>query len=257
MMRSSIPFRSLVSIIMVNEHAGNYINQTIESIRQQTYENWELIIIENMSKVENASMIKDIMMEDSRIKLVTLPESTSLAEAYNIGLAMAKGHYLAFIHMDDIWPNQKLEKQLEYMEAHNIAFSCTNYQLISENIKEDGSVIVMPERTTYNSLLHNVNLIASSTVMIDRYIIGKIKFASNENIHTESALWLSILKRGFKAYAIKEVLLLKRKHNNDEYNHVSKVWSFYRHVEKLTIFESACCFINNVKSEVKYRNLKS
>lgn len=254
-MRSSIPFRSLVSIIMVNEYAINYIDKTIESIRKQTYENWELIIIENMSKDGNASTIKELMMEDSRIKLVTLPESTNRAEAYNAGLEMAKGHYLAFIHNDDIWPKRKLEKQLEYMEAHNIAFSCTNYQITDENIKADESIIVMPDRITYNSFLHNVNLIASSSVMIDRYIIGKMKFASNENIHTERALWLSILKRGFKAYGIKEVLLFKRKHNNGEYKYATKVWSLYRNVEKLTIFESACCFINNLKSEAKYRNL--
>ena len=254
-MRSSIPFRSLVSIIMVNEYVLNYIDKTIESIRTQTYENWELIIVENMSKDENGSTIKKIMMEDSRIKLVTLPETTSRAEAYNAGIEMAKGHYLAFIHNDDIWPKRKLEKQLEYMEAHNIAFSCTNYQMIDKNNKGDESIVVMPERITYDSFLHNVNLIASSTVMIDRYIIGKMKFANNENIHTESALWLSILKRGFKAYGIKEVLLFKRKHNNGESKYVTKVWSLYRHVEKLTIFESACCFINNLKSEVKYRNL--
>ena len=254
-MRSSIPFRSLVSIIMVNEYALNYIDKTIESIRTQTYENWELIIIENMSKDENGSTIKKIMMEDSRIKLVTLPETTSRAEAYNAGIEMAKGHYLAFIHNDDIWPKRKLEKQLEYMEAHNIAFSCTNYQMIDKNIKGDEAIVVMPERITYDSFLHNVNLIASSTVMIDRYIIGKMKFANNENIHTESSLWLSILKRGFKAYGIKEVLLFKRKHNNGEYKYAAKVWSLYRNVEKLTIFESACCFINNLKSEAKYRNL--
>ena len=256
-MRSIIPFRSLVSIIMVNEHNGNYVKQTFESVRQQTYENWELIIIENTSKNENAFIIKEMMMEDTRIKLVTIPSSTSHAEAYNIAIAMARGHYLAFLHMDDIWPNQKLEKQLEYMEAHNIAFSCTNYQIIDKDNKTDESIIVLPERMTYSSFLHNVSIIASSSVMIDRYILGKVKLASNEHVRAESALWLSILKRGFKAYAMKEVLLYKRKPDKAYYNDASKVWSLYRHVEKLNILESAYCFINNVKSEVKYRNLKS
>ncbi|WP_455662128.1 glycosyltransferase family 2 protein [Pradoshia sp.] len=257
-MRSSIPFRSLVSIILINEPKGNYLNQTIESIKNQTYENWELIIIENMSKNENASRIKETMMEDSRIKLVTVPESTNLADAYNIGIGMAKGHYLAFIHTDDIWSNHKLEKQLEYMEAHNIAFSCANYQVINENTNTaEPTVVVMPERTTYASFLHNVNLIAGSTVMIDRYIIGKIQLASEENIHTESAIWLSILKRGFKVYGIKEVLLFKRKPNKRAYKNVAMAWALYRHVEKMNIFESAYCFVNNVKSEVKYRNLNS
>ncbi|MGM9930410.1 MULTISPECIES: glycosyltransferase family 2 protein [Bacillaceae] len=260
-MRSSIPFRSLVSIIMVNEFAENYIKKTIESVRQQTYENWELIIVENLSKDDSSSEIKEIMMEDSRIKLVTLQEPISHAEACNFGITMARGRYLAFINNDDIWPHHKLEKQLEFMEAHNIGFSCTDYQIIDESNKAYEPIIVMPEQTTYSSFLHNVNLIAGSTVMIDRYIIGKIQLTSNENIPEESALWLSIFKRGFKAYAIKEVLLFKRRHNHsldeDEYKKASKVWSLYRHVEKLNIFESAYCFMNNAKSEAKYRNLKN
>ncbi|WP_148631184.1 glycosyltransferase family 2 protein [Bacillus sp. E214] len=260
-MRSSIPFRSLVSIIMPSYNSKVFIRQTIESVKKQTYENWELIIVDDASTDNSKDMIKEYLMDDSRIKLITLQENVGPGEARNMAIQAAKGHYIAFLNSKDLWAPNKLEKQLEFMEAHNLAFSYTDYQFIDEENQAYEPVIEMPVHLTYQDLLRDTTAIGCSTVMIDKYKVGKIQLVHNRDIPEDFALWLSILKRGFKAKRLKNVYVYLRKSNDvlekNNYQTASRIWSLYRQVEKLGVFESAFCFVNYAKHEAKRnRSLK-
>lgn len=260
-MRSSIPFRTLVSIIMPSYNSEVFIRQTIESVKKQTYKNWEFIIVDDASTDNSRSIIREYLMEDSRIKLITLQETVGPGEARNMAIKSAKGHYIAFLNSDDLWEPNKLEKQLEFMQAHNLAFSYTDYQFIDESNLAYEPVIKMSNQLTYQDLLRNTAAIGTSTVMIDQYKVGKVQLTNNRHIPEDFALWLSILKRGFKAMRLKSVYAYLRKSNyileKSNYQSATRIWSLYREVEKLSVFESAFCFVNNAKQEARRnRSLK-
>ena len=261
-MRSSIPFKALVSIIMPSYNSEAYIRQTIESVQKQTYKQWELIIVDDASTDFCRRVINDYLIEDSRIKLIALQENVGPGQARNIAIQAAKGHYITFLNSDDLWSMNKLEKQLEFMQAHNVAFCYTDYQFIDEDDRVYEPVIEMPNQFTYQDLLRNSTAIGCSSVMIDRYKIGNIQLTNNRNIPEDFALWLSILKRGFKAKRLEKVYVYLRKSNNvlkkDDYQTATRFWSLYRQVEKLNVFESAFCLVNYAKQEVKRnRSLKA
>ena len=260
-MRSSIPFKALVSIILPSYNSEAYIRQSIESVQKQTYKHWELIIVDDASTDFCRRVINDYLLEDSRIKMISLHENVGLGKARNIGIQAAKGHYLTFLNSEDIWAMNKLEKQLEFMQAHNLAFCYTDYQFIDDDNNINESVIEMPNQLTYQDLLRNLNIVGCSTVMIDRYKVGQVHSTDNRNIPEDFALWLSILKRGFKAKRLKKVHAYLRKKNcqlqKNNYQTATRFWSLYRDVEKLSFFESAFCLVNYAKQEVKRnRSLK-
>ena len=260
-MRSSIPFKALVSIIMPCYNSEVYIRQTIESVQKQTYKQWELIIVDDASTDFCTRIINDYLEEDSRIKLIALQENVGSGQARNIAIQAAKGHYITFLNSDDVWAMNKLEKQLEFMQAHNVAFSYTDYQFIDDDNQVYEPVIEMPNQLAYQDLIRSSTAIGCSTVMIDRYKVGKIQLTNNRKIPDDFALWLSILKRGFKAKRLEKVYVYHRKSNyvlkKNNSQTATRIWSLYRQVEKLNFFESAFCLVNYAKQEVKRnRSLK-
>ena len=246
---------------MPSYNSEAHIRQTIESVQKQTYAHWELIIVDDASTDFCRRVISDYLIEDPRIKLVALQENVGPGQARNIAIQEAKGHYLTFLNSEDVWAKNKLEKQLEFMQAHNLAFSYTDYQFIDDDNKPNGSIIELPNELTYHDLLRDFSVIGCSTVMIDRFKVGQVQLMDNRNIPEDSALWLSILKRGFKAKRLKKVYAYLRKSNcvmnKNNYQTATRFWSLYRQVEKLTFFESAFCLVNYAKQEVKRnRSLK-
>ena len=246
---------------MPSYNSEAYIRQSIESVQKQTYKHWELIIVDDASTDFCRRVIGDYLIEDSRIKLVALQENVGPGQARNIAIQAARGHYLTFINSEDIWAVNKLEKQLEFMQAHNLDFSYTDYQFIDDDNKTNEPIIEMPNQLTYQDLLRNSSVIGCSTVMIDRFKVGQVQLMNNRNIPEDFALWLSILKRGFKAKRLKRVYGYIRRSNylvkKNNYQDATRFWSLYRQVEKLTFFESAFYLVNYAKQEVKRnRSLK-
>ena len=246
---------------MPNYNSDYFIRQSIESVKKQTYEHWELIIVDDASTDYSRDVINEYLMNDSRIKLIALQENVGPGEARNIAIQAARGHYIAFLNSNDVWAANKLEKQLEFMEAHNVAFSYMDYQFINEDNQPYESIIEMPNQLTYYDLLKTSTAISCSTVMIDQYKIGKIRMETNRDIPKGFAHWLPILKRGFKAKRLKGSFVYNRKNNyameKNNGQATSRIWSLYRQTEKLTFFESAVCLMNYAKHEAKKnRSLK-
>ncbi|MFK4307406.1 teichuronic acid biosynthesis glycosyltransferase TuaG [Bacillus sp. RC242] len=236
----------LISVITPTYNAERFIIETIESIKLQTYSNWELIIVDDCSQDKTVELIREKYQKETRIKILQLSENSGAAIARNTGINQAKGQYIAFLDSDDLWLPQKLEKQLAFMQTNNIAFSFTSYQIMNQDGVLTDKVINVPQKIDYNGLLKNT-IIGCLTVMLDINKLGKVQMP-NIRTRQDTATWLKILKQGHYAYGLDEVLSEYRKVENSisskKFKMAKMNWKLYRDIEGLSVFKSAWCFVN-------------
>ena len=156
----SVNFKSLtsmkspiVSVVTPCYNSGNYIGETIESVISQTFQDWEMIIVDDCSDDNSAAIITQYVEKDSRIKYFKTEKRTGSPSApRNIGVNNSSGQYIAFLDSDDLWLPHKLESQLEYIKRTKSSFVYSNYKrfLIKE---KPGGVIKSPSYAIYSTLL--------------------------------------------------------------------------------------------------------
>ena len=136
----------LVSIIMPSYNTSNYIEASIESVRHQTYENWELIIVDDCSTDDTDEVVRPFL-SDRRIRYLKNEQNSGAAISRNWALREAKGKWIAFLDSDDLWLPEKLEKQVAFMEQNGYHFSYTNYEEIDMAGEKTGVRVTGPKRT--------------------------------------------------------------------------------------------------------------
>jgi len=234
----------LVSIITPCYNAEKFIAHTIESVRNQTYSNWEMLIIDDCSTDQSKQIINRFSATEHRIILIELKENKGTAYAKNQGIAAAKGNFIAFIDADDVWLPQKLEKQLEELKKTNAAICFTSYQLIDENSRLIQKVISAPKKVNLKKYL-KTTIIGFSTSIINREITGDFSIM-NLRSREDTQLWIHLLKQGHLAVGINEVLTLYRIHPNslsaNKLKSAALVWDLYFRIEKLGFFRSVYFF---------------
>jgi teichuronic acid biosynthesis glycosyltransferase TuaG len=189
---------SLVSIVTPCYNAERVISYTIESVLAQSYQNWELLIVDDCSTDKTAEIIAKYCKQDSRIKYLKTNESSgSPSLPRNIGLENAKGRYIAFLDSDDLWLPDKLKEQVEFMQNHGYRFVYSNYEKINYSGERNNRVIKGKETVTYWDTLCSCD-IPCLTVIMDRDIIGDTRFKSI--CKEDYAFWLEILRKGIRAY---------------------------------------------------------
>ena len=237
---------NLVSIITPSFNSSKYIKETVDSVLRQTYENWELIIVDDGSKDSSVNIIQDLTNTDTRIKGFYFDKNIGAAEARNVAIQQAKGKYIAFLDSNDLWELEKLEKQISFMQTEDIAFSFSTYQPMSEDGSKLYSIIHAPKIVTYSAYLKNT-IIGCLTVVIDREKAGDFEMPNIRSSH-DMALWLLIMKRGFDAYGLDENLaryrIVSASNTSSKWRAAKDVWKIYREVEKLSFFYSSWCFLN-------------
>ena len=182
----------LISIITPYYKKKRYIELAINSALQQTYKNFELIIIYDDENKKDLNYLKKIIKKDKRIKLVINKKNLGAGNSRNKGLKLSKGKFIAFLDSDDLWLRDKLKKQLFFMNKKMINISHTSYHIINNKNKIIGKRIARD--MNYNLLLNSCD-IGLSTVMLRKNIItSKIKFA---NIKTKEdyVFWLKIASK--------------------------------------------------------------
>lgn len=234
-----------VSIITASYNSERFIKKTIESVLKQTYKNWEMIIIDDCSSDNTESIVNKYIASDKRIKFYKLEKNSGAAIARNLGINKATGEFIAFLDSDDLWDENKLEKQIEFMKKTKIGFSFTGYRLIKESGELLNKEIMVPEKVDYNSLLKNT-IIGCLTVMIDKRIIGEFKMPELR-AGQDTATWLSILRKGNIAYGYNEILASYRLVNgsisSNKIKALKRTWNIYRNVENLSLYKSIYCFL--------------
>ena len=136
---------SLVSIIVPCYNSSKFICECIDSVLDQSYSNWEMLIVDDCSTDNSRDLILKYSKNNKKIKTFFLEQNVGPAEARNIAISNSKGKYIAFLDSDDVWRNNKLERQIHFMNNNKISFSFTSYQPISENGKKKYSVIKVPK----------------------------------------------------------------------------------------------------------------
>lgn len=221
--------KALVSIITPSYNCEKFISSTIESVLNQTYENFEMIIVDDSSTDKTTEIVKKYQKKDKRIKLIVLDSKGGASIARNTAIKEAKGKYIAFLDGDDMWCPEKLEKQISFMEDNNIYFSYSDYEYIDENNQKLNIKRVCPKRMSYFRMLLG-DSIGCLTVIYNREKTGLIQIPRIDK-RNDYALWCVILKKLKKGYKYNEILSMYRKANLNTISSGSKVKLLKYHYE--------------------------
>ena len=235
----------LVSIITPSYNSELFITETILSIQNQTFKNWELIITDDCSSDNTAGVIESFVKKDDRIRFYTLKSNQGSGAARNHSIKMAKGRYIAFCDSDDQWKVNKLELQLNLMINNNMALSYSGYDVIGENGKFIRT-IYPPKIITLKKILSN-NYIGCLTAIYDSEKIGK-QYMPLIRKRQDWVLWITILKKIKKAEGIKTSLAIYRLRSNsisnNKFNLIIHNWNVYNKVLGYNKFKSVLLMLN-------------
>ena len=231
----------LVSIITPMYNSQRFIKSAIKSVQAQTYQNWEMIIVDDGSADGSVDITKAFVENDERIRLIILQNNRGPAVARNEGIKVACGRYIAFLDSDDLWLPEKLEKQLRFMNNKHSPLSFSSYEKIDEDGNILGQIPINKKKISYTDLL-KTNHIGCLTAMMDiKFLEEKMYMPLIKKRH-DHGLWLSILSKGYTAFGINEVLAQYRcrKHSisHNKINIICYQWKLYREVERLGLIRS-------------------
>lgn len=237
----------LISIIVPVYHVENYIAQTMDCVYEQTYEKWELLLIDDCGGDNCVKIMEDYIRQkgDSRIRLIHQPSNMGAAKARNRGLTEAKGRYIAYLDADDLWTPDKLERELAYLKEKEAAFVFTGYEFADQNGNGTGKVVRVPESLNYKEALKNTTIF-TSTVMFDTEKISKEMLEMPVMKSEDTALWWRILRNGYVAWGLNENLVKYRRAgrslSSNKLEAMRRIWTLYRKAEGMSILNSAYHF---------------
>lgn len=198
----------MVSIITPCYNAESTIAQTIESILAQTFEDWEMQIIDDCSTDSSPEIIKGYAAKDSRIKYFKTPnKSGSPSLPRNIGIDNSKGKYVAFLDSDDLWLPDKLERQIKFLEENGYDLGYSYYEKMDWEGRRNNRIICTRAKTRYRDILKS-NSIPCLTSIIKKDKIENTRF--KQIPQEDFCFWLDILKKGIVAHNLCEVTALYR-----------------------------------------------
>ncbi len=232
---------TLVSIIMPVYNSEQFLDIAIQSVLDQTYSDWELLVIDDASTDQSRAKLQKYT--DQRIRLIENQRNLGIAKSRNKAIALAEGSYISFLDSDDWWLPEKLMSQLQVMKKRSIDFSCSAYYVSDES----GDIInernVKAGFKNYKQLL-KTNSIGCLTVMVKTELLKKNPMPLLK--HEDYATWLNILKTGTDVYFIEEKLAVYRKTSSstsaNKWNTIRWVWKILRENEHFSVIKS-CVFL--------------
>lgn len=248
----------LISIVMPLYNCEKFLKQSIDSIINQTYQNWELILVDDCSTDNSGKIGQAYVERDSRIKYHRLEKNSGAAVARNTGIKMATGNILSFLDSDDTWVPEKLAKEYAFMKEKDAAIVFAGYDLMNENGVPLNKIVHVPEKIDYKEHLYR-HIIWTSTIMIDLTKIGKFEMP-NLRAGQDVATWLMLLKKCDYAYGIDEVLASYRQVpnsiSNNLWRRLVRTWKIYRESEKFSVPVSAYYYVLHMLVTLQKRKRK-
>ena len=236
----------LVSIIMPSYNTARFLPETIGSVLAQTYENWELIIVDDCSADDTDEVIRQF--DDPRIRYYKNERNSGAAVSRNRALREAKGRWIAFLDSDDLWHPEKLEKQLRFMKEKGCAFSYTNYSEIDEQSAPLGRVVTGPKKITKTGMF-NYCWPGCLTVMYDASVVGLIQIEDIKK-NNDYAMWLKACRKA-DCYLLDENLAQYRKRSGSISRHsygelIKWHYRLFRQAEKQNVLLSLLNTVRNL-----------
>lgn len=204
--------KALVSVIMPAYNAAGFIAESIRSVQQQTFKDWELLVIDDASTDETSNVVEELKAEDPRIKLHILPTNQGAGFSRNIGIKAATGDYISFLDADDLWKPHKLETQLGVMTTENVQVCFSSYELINEQGKSLQKQIKALQFLSFEKL-KKANYIGNLTGMYNASKLGKI-YCPLIRKRQDWGLWLLAVEKAGFAKGIQEPLAVYREREN-------------------------------------------
>lgn len=248
---------ALVSIITPSYNSAKFIAETIQSVQNQTYPNWEMIIVDDGSSDETENVVLSIIQNDKRIQFHKLSQNSGPAVARNTGIEKASGDYMTFIDADDIWFPTFIENNIKTIRETGIPFVFSSYRRANEQLEFVYSDFIVPNKVSYSDILKS-NSISCLTAFLDIKKLGK-KYMPLIRKRQDMGLWLNYLKVIPFAHGIQETQAIYRIRENSLSRKKSDLikyqWQFYRNVEKLNVFQSTYYMLHWMyRGFMKYRN---
>lgn len=243
-----------VSVIIPNYNGEKYVEQAIRSVLDQTYENFELIIVDDMSTDDSIGIINKYIKYDNRVSLIRLRKNCGVAMARNIGIKKAAGKYIALLDNDDFWEDDKLERQVNLaMKGADIVYC--SYDFVDENNNKIKKPFIVPDRTDYNKMLTS-SVISCSSCFIKSDLLKDHLFKT-QYYHEDYLLWMELLKLNVVVLGDSKVLMhyrqVKGSRSNKKVNAAKERWNIYRKALGLNRYKSILSFIQYaLKGVIKY-----
>ena len=258
----------LVSVVMAAFNSEHYIAAAIQSVLCQSYQQWELLVVDDASSDRTPDIVAECARKDARIRLLRQKQNAGPAYTRNVAIKEAGGRFIAFLDSDDIWLPNKLERQITVMQESGAVLSFTAYRKIDLDGNVGDATIEVPATVTYGQLL-KTNVIACLTAIYDSHALGKMYMPEDmrredyrlwlqilklSRHHEDYALWLAILRKlldkkklqAMKVIGINEVLAYYRVHDTsvsrNKFQAAAMQWAVYRKVEGLSLWRSLYYF---------------
>jgi len=223
----------LVSVVIPYYKKKEYFKETLDSAIRQTYKNLEIIIVYDDDSKDDLEYVSQLSSKNEKIKLIINKSNKGVGPTRNEALKIFKGEYVAFLDSDDIWSDEKIEKQINLMENQNILFSHTSYQIIDRFNKVTGRVDAK-QNLSYKDLLKSCD-IGLSTVILSSKIIEDNLFP-NLKTKEDYVAWLGLAKKNIKIVGLNLALTKWRQLSNSlSSSNIQKLldaFRVYRHYEK-------------------------
>lgn len=203
---------ALVSIITPSFNSEKFIAETIQSVQNQSYQNWEMIIVDDSSTDQTVTIVEQLIKKDSRIRLFQLDKNSGAGIAREKALSIANGDYISFLDADDLWKPQKLEKQLQFLKENKVPFTFSFYDCIDEKGNTLNRIVEAPRNLTYHQLFF-CNYVGNLTGIYEVNFFGKIAISATRK-RQDWMVWLTILKKIRKAKPVPESLAFYRIRDN-------------------------------------------
>lgn len=255
---NQISNENLISIIMPAYNCEKYIEKAIESVIEQTFGTWELIVIDDGSSDATVNILKEICKKDERIKFYENEINQGVSVTRNRGIDLATGEWIAFLDSDDMWDKTKLQKQIELAKKENVDFIFTGSSFINTENKYYEGTFKVPTKVDFKKLRKH-NVISCSSVLIRKKYFDKVKM-EQDDMHEDYAVWLRILRTGISAHGINEPLLIYRISRNSKSGNklktIKMTYKVYRFIGTNPIRSVYYVFSHIKGSIIKYRAIK-
>ena len=224
--------KDLISIIIPYYKKREYISETVNSVLNQSYRKFEILIIYDDDNLSDLNYLEKLFQSEEKIRIIKNSQTIGAGLSRNKGIQNSKGEYIAFIDADDIWKKYKLENQINFMKKKKIKFSHTTYEIIDKNDR------VLGERVSRNfekvdDLIKSCD-IGLSTVILKKEIINDETKFPNLKTKEDFVLWLKILQRNISINSLNENLTSWRKLENSLSSSITqklkdafKVYNYY------------------------------
>lgn len=248
------------SIVIAAYNAEKYILDTLVSVNNQTFDNYEVIIIDDASTDLTVCLVEEYIKNNVKFSLYCNEKNLGVARSRNIGFDKAKGEYIALLDADDLWLPRKLEKQHQLVQTMDVDITYTSYEMIDELSNSLNRVYVTKDKLSYSDLLKE-NYIGCSSAVFKKCITKKISMDPNY-AHEDFAFWLECLRKGYTGVGLLEPLVKYRILDGSRSHNKRKAFverfRILHHREKISIFYSVYVLLfYSINGFKKYWRLNS